>query len=209
MPQLCAVVVTALNMPWLFLQAILATPGLQSFELHKPPPTDSTASPSLRCPTSNISTKTTTIHPLAASVRGNPSLLSGGAGTHVPRKSYNLERARSVPRTAWLLPVAGAADVRSTRPTSTLSLHQSSLRCQACPRSTTLALELVQTSDAEHEPLWPTNVQSTFFWPELRRSLSIAYPHLEDQIYSHLPATLSSLALRCWPRQYMHRYWPQ
>lgn len=39
-------------------------------------------------------------------------------------------------------------------------------------------------------------------WPELT-SLIVSYPHPSDPLYAHLPYTLRSLTLRCWPRHYV------
>lgn len=39
-------------------------------------------------------------------------------------------------------------------------------------------------------------------WPELT-SLAVSYPHPSDPLYAHLPYTLRSLTLRCWPRHYV------
>ncbi|KAI0365497.1 hypothetical protein BV20DRAFT_1056366 [Pilatotrama ljubarskyi] len=79
----------------------------------------------------------------------------------------------------------------------------------ACmPSLHTLVLDLAIPAGAGHEPVWPALIDGSLPWPDLR-ILSVAFPHPDDQIYSHLPSTLSSLRLRCWPRHYIHQSWPE
>ncbi|KAI0762116.1 hypothetical protein BD413DRAFT_606835 [Trametes elegans] len=49
----------------------------------------------------------------------------------------------------------------------------------------------------------PPNWSGKSPWPRLR-SLSVSYPEPDDPLYSHLPPSLRCLALRCWPRHYVH-----
>ncbi|KAI0761617.1 hypothetical protein BD413DRAFT_241782 [Trametes elegans] len=75
------------------------------------------------------------------------------------------------------------------------------------PRLHVLVLEFALPPGSGRECIWPANIDAHFPWPELR-TLSVAYPHPDDQIYSHLPVTLRSLTLRCYPRHYVHQLWP-
>lgn len=74
------------------------------------------------------------------------------------------------------------------------------------PSLRTLVLDMALTTAAA-EPLWPASLPGEFPWPELQL-LSIAYPHSEDQIYRHLPPSLATLSLRCWPRHYIFKNFP-
>ncbi|OSD01349.1 hypothetical protein PYCCODRAFT_1436582 [Trametes coccinea BRFM310] len=49
--------------------------------------------------------------------------------------------------------------------------------------------------------LCPSNWTRPLPWPELK-TLTLTYPDPSDPLYSLLPDTLRSLALRCWPRHY-------
>ncbi|TBU54747.1 hypothetical protein BD310DRAFT_935218 [Dichomitus squalens] len=67
-----------------------------------------------------------------------------------------------------------------------------------------LAGELHTPHTPGRQPIWPASSPcATLPWQRLRY-LSVSYPDPEDEVYSHLPTTLRSLALRCWPRHYLH-----
>lgn len=69
--------------------------------------------------------------------------------------------------------------------------------CAGMPALRSLSLKLSATSDAVHQPLWPTGFTGGPL-PELD-SLMISYPDPQDEVFDHLPPTLRSLSLRCWP----------
>ncbi|KAI0712173.1 hypothetical protein C8Q76DRAFT_693852 [Earliella scabrosa] len=71
------------------------------------------------------------------------------------------------------------------------------------PNLRTLTLELAQPRGLERQPIWPPRLAMEFPWPALE-TLRISFPDPDDQIYAHLPHTLRKLALRCWPRHYVH-----
>ncbi|KAI0372086.1 hypothetical protein BV20DRAFT_1065925, partial [Pilatotrama ljubarskyi] len=55
------------------------------------------------------------------------------------------------------------------------------------------------------ETYWHPDGLDRFLCKELER-LSIAYPEPADKLYSHLPTTLHSLTLGCYPRHYTHQH---
>ncbi|KAI0712179.1 hypothetical protein C8Q76DRAFT_622062 [Earliella scabrosa] len=71
------------------------------------------------------------------------------------------------------------------------------------PNLRMLNLELAQPRGLERQPMWPQGLKMEFPWPALD-TLLISFPHPDDRIYAHLPATLRKLTLRCWPRHYLH-----
>ncbi|KAI1792099.1 hypothetical protein LXA43DRAFT_360583 [Ganoderma leucocontextum] len=71
------------------------------------------------------------------------------------------------------------------------------------PRLRKLSLTLAQPIDLPRQEIWPTGVRAEFPCPDLQ-DLSVSYPHPDDEFYAHLPSTLQRLALRCWPRHYLH-----
>ena len=66
-----------------------------------------------------------------------------------------------------------------------------------------LALTLAQPINLPRQPIWPAGMRAEFPCPDLQ-DLSVSYPHPDDEFYAHLPSTLRRLALRCWPRHYLH-----
>ena len=74
------------------------------------------------------------------------------------------------------------------------------------PNLRVLKLELSQPRGMERCMIWPPGMNVTTPCPDLE-TLCLSYPHPDDHIFSHLPQTLRRLALRCWPRHYMHLLW--
>ncbi|PIL28115.1 hypothetical protein GSI_09766 [Ganoderma sinense ZZ0214-1] len=70
------------------------------------------------------------------------------------------------------------------------------------PHLRSLVLELVVPEDASPEAIWPPGLpQSTEFpWPELEE-LTVANPHPSDELFTHLPPSLRTLALPACPRK--------
>ncbi|TBU27511.1 hypothetical protein BD311DRAFT_778868 [Dichomitus squalens] len=72
------------------------------------------------------------------------------------------------------------------------------------PNLIALELNFAAQETPGRQPIWPASSPcATLPWQRLRH-LSVSYPDPEDEVYSHLPTTLRSLALRCWPRHYLH-----
>ena len=72
------------------------------------------------------------------------------------------------------------------------------------PKLHVLNLELSQPLGIERQLMCPADWNAGCPWPNLE-TLLISYPHPNDQIYTLLPSTLRTLALRCWPRHYLHQ----
>ncbi|KAI0365485.1 hypothetical protein BV20DRAFT_729972 [Pilatotrama ljubarskyi] len=73
------------------------------------------------------------------------------------------------------------------------------------PRLRVLNLRLARWKDESPRPIWPMDHDMiTTPWPELE-SLTISWPNAQDRVFDNLPATLSHLALGCWPRLYIIR----
>ncbi|KAI0329944.1 hypothetical protein GY45DRAFT_1354240 [Cubamyces sp. BRFM 1775] len=53
----------------------------------------------------------------------------------------------------------------------------------------------------------PAGWTGPFPWPELR-TWTVSFPDPDDPIYSYIPSSLRSFALRCWPRHYVQFEWP-
>ena len=52
--------------------------------------------------------------------------------------------------------------------------------------------------------IWPRGHHETFPWPALEE-LTITHPHPDDQLFTHLPVRMRSIALRCWPHHWAFR----
>lgn len=70
------------------------------------------------------------------------------------------------------------------------------------PLLRSLSLELSEKEDVREAMIWPTDVPATFPWPDLER-LRVSHPDPADEVYSHVPPSLSTLALRAWPHECM------
>ena len=69
------------------------------------------------------------------------------------------------------------------------------------PSLQSLALELSQPKNARAPGMiWPKGVSTTLPWRSVE-ALRISHPNPADQIYSHLPPYLRTLALRSWPHE--------
>lgn len=77
----------------------------------------------------------------------------------------------------------------SAIPVPTLCAGMPGLRC--------LSFKLNPPPDTVPQPLWPSGLTGPSL-PDLER-LVISYPDPQDEIFDHIPATLRSLSLRCWP----------
>ncbi|KAI0373638.1 hypothetical protein BV20DRAFT_1101136 [Pilatotrama ljubarskyi] len=73
------------------------------------------------------------------------------------------------------------------------------------PKLRALALELFLPSDVHHSPspVWPPGCNATYPWPDLE-SLTLSHLHVDDELYRHLPPTLTRLALCCF-LYHLHR----
>ena len=69
--------------------------------------------------------------------------------------------------------------------------------CAGMPSLRSLSMKLSATSDAVPQPLWPQGFMGPSL-PDLD-SLMISYPDPQDEVFDHLPSSLRSLSLRCWP----------
>ena len=70
-----------------------------------------------------------------------------------------------------------------------------------------LALSDPEGGSVETRAVWPRGHEAYYPWPELRR-LYLSHPSTHDEVYSHLPPSLETLALRQWPRCY-RRPWSE
>ena len=66
------------------------------------------------------------------------------------------------------------------------------------PRLRRLHLLFANPQDIPPQAIWPVEYSAHYPWPELEE-LTITHPTADDQLWQHLPASLRSLALRCWP----------
>lgn len=69
--------------------------------------------------------------------------------------------------------------------------------CAGMPSLRCLSMKLNPAQHAVPQPLWPPGLTGPPL-PHLER-LVISYPVAQDDVYDHLPPTLRSLSLRCWP----------
>ncbi|OSC97900.1 hypothetical protein PYCCODRAFT_1376354 [Trametes coccinea BRFM310] len=72
------------------------------------------------------------------------------------------------------------------------------------PHLRILVLSMAEPRGSRTPPIWPPSLDlhgDTIGWQDLE-ILIVTHPHPDDQIYSHLPHTLESVLLRCWPRHY-------
>ncbi|KAI0668228.1 hypothetical protein C8Q78DRAFT_283779 [Trametes maxima] len=72
------------------------------------------------------------------------------------------------------------------------------------PHLQILSLALTLAGESTPQAIWPGGYDIEFPWPQLV-SLTVSYPDPSDQLYSHLPSGLRRLAIRCYPRHYVHR----
>ncbi|TBU53111.1 hypothetical protein BD310DRAFT_994245 [Dichomitus squalens] len=63
-----------------------------------------------------------------------------------------------------------------------------------------LSLEVSHQQGIKNHTIWPEGFDATLPWPELE-CLRVSRPESSDKIYTNLPFSLSSLALRSWPHQ--------
>ncbi|KAI0372093.1 hypothetical protein BV20DRAFT_964818 [Pilatotrama ljubarskyi] len=73
------------------------------------------------------------------------------------------------------------------------------------PNLRSLTLLRAVSGHKHREAYWRVEELDRFPCEHLEH-LSIAYPEPTDELYSHLPTTLRSLTLRCYPRHYMHQH---
>ncbi|EPT04071.1 hypothetical protein FOMPIDRAFT_1115157 [Fomitopsis schrenkii] len=77
--------------------------------------------------------------------------------------------------------------------------------CFGMQRLRYLSVKISPAWSTMPQPIWPAGFDGAFPWPELER-LTVSYPDPQDEIYDHLPSTLRSLSLRCWPHQHYQTY---
>ena len=72
-----------------------------------------------------------------------------------------------------------------------------------------LQLKLTPLAGSNMPPIWPPRYVFTDercpSWPELD-TLTISYPHADDELFSHVPPTMRSLSLRCWPHHSTYQW---
>lgn len=71
------------------------------------------------------------------------------------------------------------------------------------PRLRELSLRFAEPTNTTmiSPPIWPSSIKGSYEWPELER-VFLTHPNPNDELYAHLPPSLQSLSLRCWPRHY-------
>ncbi|KAI0350392.1 hypothetical protein OH77DRAFT_1463738 [Trametes cingulata] len=220
MPRLEAVVIRGtknLGVPCLVLKSILGAPHLRSFKLAEPVAREEfLASDDLRFTITSslrhfsyINLDYYRLHPRCSQVEVQlvVSVLEQASESLVtlvlpcePTLSFERFAARSWRNLRTLSLTGERPSQPSDQPLISLLSRMPSLQ--------TLSLEIASSVGVDPEPVWPAWFDASFPWPDLR-SLSIAFPHAEDQIYSHFPPSLSSLRLCCWPRHYVHQSWPE
>ena len=62
-------------------------------------------------------------------------------------------------------------------------------------------MKIKATGNDRPQALWPPGYLGSFPCPQLTK-LVVSFPDLRDQVYDHLPSSLSSLSLRCYPHLY-------
>ncbi|KAI0350390.1 hypothetical protein OH77DRAFT_1076451 [Trametes cingulata] len=220
MPRLDAVVIKGthnLGVPCLVLKAILRAPLLESFRLAEPlvrqeflgsDDLQFQITPSLRH-FSYINTDYYRLHPRRSQVEVHlVQAVLEEASDSLETLILPSEPTLSFDRFAWrswrALRVLSLTGERPSQiPGQPLISTLSHMRCLR-----TLVLDFASRHGAVPEPIWPAELDGDFPWPDLQ-FLSIAFPHPDDQIYSHLPPSVSALRLCCWPRHYIHQSWPE
>lgn len=70
------------------------------------------------------------------------------------------------------------------------------------PNLRVLKLELAQRSGVGVQRICPPDWSGGCPWPRLE-VLTVSHPHVDDELYAHLPGSLRELTLRCFPRHYV------
>ncbi|KAI0750243.1 hypothetical protein C8Q80DRAFT_1269979 [Daedaleopsis nitida] len=202
------------GVPWIVLSAVLTTPQLQNIRFVGPmmmwPKQDSTR-PSLKRLTLPVAPLSSFVWSPCSPYRDRPppDYERQFFMVVLPAVSPSLEVAKlqseSVPHRVvmnhdWprLRTLTLEGRRRTIDPSTGLTLMSILARM---PRLNVLKLDLAQRVGLERQIMWPASM-TRFPWPHLE-TLSIAYPHPDDEIYAHLPSSLHRLALRCWPRHYI------
>ncbi|KAH9847801.1 hypothetical protein C2E23DRAFT_889589 [Lenzites betulinus] len=224
MPSLGAIHVEAPGhdpIPPCALAAILSTPQLRAFILDTPPTW--TLQPDLHIisPTANL----TSVRVLAdtyRTTRANPPAehLIGLLAARLHPVLQELE----VPFELVPLPLLSSVEWPRLRtlsfsgesdPARTPHAQLAAMLARA-PRLCTLTLDLALRGTVDRQPLFPPGSGSSSTctpapsgqpcecpWPDLR-ALTIAYPDPADELYARLPASLTTLRLRCWPHHFFY-----
>lgn len=67
------------------------------------------------------------------------------------------------------------------------------------PKLRILNLRLACPLGYDPQPVWPRGLPMVFPWPELG-SLTVTNPHVDDQLWEHLPPDMQFLGIQCYPR---------
>ncbi|KAH9847808.1 hypothetical protein C2E23DRAFT_846525 [Lenzites betulinus] len=90
-----------------------------------------------------------------------------------------------------------------TDPTHTTASHLASILSRA-PMLSTLTLDLALPHTMDTQPMFRQGSITGSPWPELRE-LTISHPDPADELFAHLPESLTTLRLNCWPHHYFFR----
>ena len=66
-----------------------------------------------------------------------------------------------------------------------------------------LVLDLADPTAAGPQAIWPAGYDTVYPWTMLER-LTLSQPDPDDSLFSHLPASLRTLSLRHYPREYLY-----
>ncbi|KAF8903351.1 hypothetical protein CPB84DRAFT_1728433 [Gymnopilus junonius] len=69
------------------------------------------------------------------------------------------------------------------------------------PKLQSLNLFFANPWNIDPQAIWPQGFSMSFPWPELQQ-LTVTQPHAGDVLWAHLPESLRTLSLRCWPRHW-------
>ncbi|KAI0360539.1 hypothetical protein OH77DRAFT_1418494 [Trametes cingulata] len=215
MPALETIVTDAWGhngLPWDGVQAILSCPQLRHLVLRVTPDRGEPVPPNFESPRCSLASFSLPLrdfryHP--RSFVGEVSLANFIVSTlahSLEQLSMLLDVAPLVTMASLKMPRLRELYLRGEWPTAGADTSVPLLAAiSGMPRLRSLTF-LRAVSDGNHrEMYWRPRVLDRFPCGELER-LSIAYPEPTDELYAHLPTTLCSLALRCYPRHYLHQH---
>lgn len=199
------------GIPWIALTAILSHTGLRTFEISETlhhrdiedvPPTDRTF-PAAPLTTYRHSLSDFRQHPRR--FLGDVQVLACLASQQQFRQSIETliipsEVAPLAEFAASDWPRLRVLSIRGENPSGVPHLVEVFGRMPALQQ---LHLNLACTAASGRTKICPSDWRGPSPWPNLK-CLVVSYPHPDDRLYSHLPARLEHLALRCWPRRFVY-----
>ncbi|KAI0329945.1 hypothetical protein GY45DRAFT_824611 [Cubamyces sp. BRFM 1775] len=218
MPMLTRVIINSPHgngVPWPYLDAILTLPQLRAFE------TSSTLHYHAKCGTTPDSLSVpaaalTSYRQVLPDYRRAPRHCSGDLEpvsclVRQPQVRQSLESLvipfESTPFADLVASEWPRLRVVSLEGERTIVMYPYLRYFGRMPALRELYLHVAHHPNTSRAVFAPRGWMEPFPWPELK-TWSISFPDPDDPIYSFIPNSLRHLALRCWPRHYVHFEWP-